>query len=123
MTIYMNPELYNPDGSVDQLVADGDTIVLMDTYSTDYTTVFDGATFAYSPTITKSAFNGGFKADVEAKTNQSSTESGAIINYAILDTVNSKILHIGESSGVEITAGNPFNIPAFSVKFPAAIAS
>ena len=122
MTIYMNPELYNPDGSVDQLVADGDTIVLMDAYSTDYTTVFDGAIFAYSPTITKSAFNGGFKADVAAASNQTEpTNTGDVNHWAILDTANSKVLAVGVSSGVTITAGSPFNAPAFSVRMPAEV--
>tara|TARA_R110000744_G_scaffold380568_1_gene503222 strand:+ start:8848 stop:9222 length:375 start_codon:yes stop_codon:yes gene_type:complete len=124
MTIYNNPELYNPSGAVDQLVADGNSVALLSAYSTDYATVVAGAVFSYAPTIVKTAFNGGFKSDVAAVSNQTEpTNSGAIINYAILDTVNSKILHIGESSGVTITAGNPFNVPAFSVKFPAAVAS
>lgn len=124
MTIYMNPELYNPSAAVDQLVADGNSIALLSAYSADYATIVAGAVFSYAPTIAKTAFNGGFKADVSAVTNQTEpTNTGAIINYAILDTVNSKVLHVGESSGVTITAGNPFNVPAFSVKFPATIAS
>tara|TARA_R110002049_G_scaffold225946_4_gene397900 strand:+ start:1444 stop:1818 length:375 start_codon:yes stop_codon:yes gene_type:complete len=124
MTIYNNPEIYDPSGSVDQLVADGNSIALMSNYSDSYATITANAVYTYTPSIAKTAFNGGFKADVAAATNQTEpTNSGAIINYAILDTVNSKVLHVGESSGVSITAGNPFNVPAFSIKFPAAIAS
>ena len=124
MTTYVNPELYNPSGAVDQLVADGNLVVLMDAFSSDYATVIANTIFSYAPTITKAAFNGGFKADVAAVTNQTEpTNTGTVNHWAIVDTVNSKVLEIGESSGVTITATEPFNVPAFSAKYPATIAS
>ena len=124
MTIYVNPELYNPSGAVDQLVADGNLVVLMDAFSSDYATVIANAIFSYSPAITKSEFNGGFKADIAAATNQTEpTNTGNVNQWAIVDTVNSKVLEVGESSGVAITATEPFNAPAFSAKYPATIAS
>lgn len=124
MTIYFNPEIYNPEAAVDQIVADGNAIVLMDAFSSSYATVVASEIFTYSPAITKAVFDGGFKADVAAATNQTEpTNTGDVNHYAIIDTVNSKVLSVGESTGVTITAGSPFNVPAFSVKFPAAIAS
>ena len=124
MTTYINTELYNPEAAVDQLVADGSAVVLMDAFSSVFATVMTNQIYTYSPAITKSAFNGGFKADVAAATNQTEdTNTGNVNHYAIVDTVNSKVLAVGESSGVTITAGAPFNAPAFSVKFPAVVAS
>lgn len=124
MTIYVNPELYDPEGAVDQIVADGDKVVLMDAFSSDFATINTNAIFEYTPTITKSVFNGGFKADVGAMTNQTEpTNTGEVNHWAIVDTVNSKVLEVGESTGETITAGEPFNAPAFSAKYPATIAS
>lgn len=120
MTTYVNTELYNPEAAVDQLVADGNTVVLMDAFSSVFATVMANEIFTYSPAISKSAFNGGFKADVAAAANQTEdTNTGDVNHYAIVDTVNSKVLAVGESTGVTITAGAPFNAPTFSVKFPA----
>lgn len=124
MTTYANPELYNPEGAVDQIVADGDLVVLMDTFSSNFATVIANAIYSYSPTITKVAFNGGYRAEVSAMTNQiESTNSGNVNHWAIVDTVNSKVLEIGESTGEAITAGDPFNIPAFSARYPATVSA
>jgi hypothetical protein len=119
MTTYVNPELYNPEAAVDQLVADGDLVVFMDAYSSSFATVMANEIASFTPSITKTAFNGGFKADIAAMTNQTEPDNTGVVNhYAIVDTTNSKVLNVGESSGETITATEPFNTPAFSVKFP-----
>jgi len=124
MTIYVNTELYDPEGAVDQIVADGDKVVLMDVFSSDFATIEANAIFEYSPTITKAPFSGGFRADVAAMTNQTEpTNTGNVNHWAILDTENSKVLEVGESTGETITAGEPFNVPTFSARYPATIAS
>lgn len=120
MTTYINTELYNPEALVDQIVADGNAVVLMDAFSSNFATVMTNEIYTYSPAITKSALGNGFKADIAAAANQTEdTNTGAVNHYAIVDTVNSKVLAVGESTGVTITAGAPFNAPAFSVRAPA----
>ena len=57
MTTYVNTELYNPEAAVDQLVADGNTVILMDAFSSVFATVMANEIFTYSPAISKSAFN------------------------------------------------------------------
>ena len=119
---YLNPEIYDPSASIDQIVADGNSVVLFDVYSEVFATIQANEIFTYSPAITKSAEVGGFKADVAAALNQTEpTNTGDVNHWAILDTVNSKILAVGVSSGVTITAGSPFNAPSFSVRMPAQI--
>lgn len=120
--IYLNSEIYDPSGSIDQIVADGNSVVLFDVYSDVYATINTNEIYTYSPTITKTAEVGGFKATVSAETNQTEpVNTGDVNHWAILDTVNSKVLAVGDSSGVTITAGAPFNIPAFAVRMPAQI--
>lgn len=118
--VYLHPEIYNPSASIDQIVADGDAVVLFDVFSSDFATINTNEIYTYSPAITKSAEGTGFKADVAAATNQTEpTNSGNANHWAILDTVNSKVLAVGHGGGETITAGSPFNIPAFSVRMPA----
>ena len=122
MPLFLNTELYNPSAAIDQVVADGNSVVLFDVFSSDYATIVANEIYTYAPTITKVADAGGFKANVAAMTNQTEpTNTGVVNQYAILDTVNSKVLAIGESSGVTITAGSPFNVPVFAVHMPAVI--
>lgn len=122
MGTFVNTELYDPSGAIDQIVADGDVVVLFDAFSSDFATIQTSEIFTYSPVITKSALGGGFQADVAAASNQTEpTNSGDTNHWAILDTVNSKVLAVGEGTGVTITAGAPFNVPAFSYDMPSAI--
>lgn len=116
----MNPEIYNPEGAVDNIAANGDTVVLMDAYSSNYATIMANGIFSYSPEITKSALGDGFKAVAAPAVNQTEdTNSGDVNHYAILDTSNSKVLVVCDGTGSTITAGAPFNVPSFDVSFPA----
>lgn len=124
MTIYVNPSLYNPEAIVDTIVADSNAVVLMDAFSSDYATVVANGIFQYSPAITKAAHTTGFKAVVAAASNQTeSTNSGDVNHWAIIDTDNSVVLHVGEGTGETITAGDPFNAPTVAAKFPDMVAS
>ena len=120
---YLNPNLYFPESAVDQLIALGDLVVAFDSASTDYATIIANSLGSYAPSITKTALGDGCKADVAAATNLTAEATGNANHYAVLDTVNSVVLAVGESDGTAFTDTEPYNAPAFSINFPAAIAS
>lgn len=116
---YLHPDIYDPEGSVDNIIANGKIIILFDAYSNDFANIMAAKIFGYSPIIVKSAEAGGFKATIPEVTNQTETTNTGVVNHwAILDTVNSKVLAVGEADGSTITAGQPFNLPEYSIVMP-----
>lgn len=94
--------------------------------SAEATTYTEGnATFALGNTtsITISApsdrVGGGRKVTVSAVTNGSVTANGTATHYAILDTVNSRLLATGSLTASQVvTSGNSFTLSAFDIGIP-----
>jgi len=62
---------------------------------------------------------GGRKVTVSAITNGSVTANGTATHYAILDTVNSRLLATGSLTASQIvTSGNTFTLSAFDIGIP-----
>ena len=62
---------------------------------------------------------GGRKVTVSAITNGSVTANGTATHYAILDTVNSRLLATGSLTASQVvTSGNTFTLSAFDIGIP-----
>lgn len=62
----------------------------------------------------------GRQVTVGAVTNGQVTANGLASHYAIVDTVNSRILAAGPLAATQtVTSGNVFTLPAFTVRIPA----
>ena len=106
------------DASADKLIADGDKIVLLDTYSTVYATVVAGAIGEYVPTITKGDAASNGRVAIVASASVPVTKAGpsTLINYAIVNTTGSEVLLVGEvtlASGA-VSSGDTVNMPALN---------
>lgn len=63
----------------------------------------------------------GRRVTVAAITDGTVTATGTATHYAIVDTVNSRLLATGElESSQVVTNGNPFTLPAFDIGIPGA---
>lgn len=59
---------------------------------------------------------------VSAVTNGSVTATGTASHYAIVDTVNSRLLATSSLSATQsVTSGNTFTLASFTVRIPAAV--
>lgn len=64
----------------------------------------------------------GRQVTVNAVTNGSVTATGTASHYAIVDTVNSRLLATGALSATQsVTSGNTFTLTSFTVRIPAAV--
>lgn len=64
----------------------------------------------------------GRQVTVSAVTNGSVTATGTASHYAIVDTVNTRLLAAGALSATQaVTSGNTFTLTSFTVRIPAAV--
>lgn len=64
----------------------------------------------------------GRQVTVNAVTNGSVTGTGTASHYAIVDTVNSRLLATGALGATQgVTSGNTFTLASFTVRIPAAV--
>lgn len=64
----------------------------------------------------------GRQVTVAAVTNGQVTAGGTASHYALIDTVNSRILAAGPLAATQVvTSGNVFTLPAFTVRIPAPV--
>lgn len=64
----------------------------------------------------------GRQVTVAAVTNGSVTANGTATHYAIVDTVNSRLLVTGALTASQaVTSGNTFTLSSFTVRIPAAV--
>lgn len=64
----------------------------------------------------------GRQVTVSAVTNGSVTATGTASHYAIVDTVNSRLLATSSLSATQsVTSGNTFTLASFTVRIPAAV--
>jgi hypothetical protein len=64
----------------------------------------------------------GRQVTVSAVTNGSVTGTGTATHYAIVDTVNSRLLATGALTASQaVTSGNTFTLTSFTVRIPAAV--
>lgn len=62
----------------------------------------------------------GRKVTVAAITDGSVSANGTASHWAIVDTVNSRLLAAGPLAASQVvTSGNPFTLPAFDIRIPA----
>ena len=120
---YVNPEYYDPSTIVDDIVANCDVIVFFDAASSDYATIVANEVHTFTPSITKVAHDGGFKAEVAALDDAIEPDNtGDVNHWAMLDTVSSKVLSVGETNTFNIVAGEKFDTSVFASKYPAIVA-
>jgi hypothetical protein len=64
----------------------------------------------------------GRQVTVAAISDGSVTANGTASHYAIVDTVNSRLLATGALASTQVvTSGNPFTLAAFTIRIPAAV--
>lgn len=64
----------------------------------------------------------GRQVTVNAVTNGSVSGTGTASHYAIVDTVNSRLLAAGALSATQaVTSGNTFTLTSFTIRIPAAV--
>lgn len=64
----------------------------------------------------------GRQVTIAATTNGQVTATGTASHYAIIDTVNSRLLVAGPLAATQgVTNGNVFTLPAFTVRIPAPV--
>lgn len=111
------------DNGLTVLDTEADKITITSQEATTYTE--GNATYALgnSTSISISApadrTGGGRKVTVSAITNGSVTANGTATHYAILDTVNSRLLATGSLTASQVvTSGNTFTLSAFDIGIP-----
>lgn len=61
---------------------------------------------------------GGREVTVGAISNGTVTGTGTVVNWAIVDTVNSRLLATGSITSQAVTSGNTFSLTSFKVGIP-----
>lgn len=100
--------------------------------NTEPTTFTQATTTAALGNAINAAFNGigapaagtpnGRQVTVSAITAGSVTATGTASHFAIVDTVNSRLLATGNLSATQaVTSGNTFSLTSFTVRIPAAV--
>lgn len=116
MTKYVNDIVL--DAPIDKIITDGDLVLLFDVYSEVYATLNTNKLGSYVPTITKA--NGdvsGRKGTLAASTAVSIIANGNFNHYAVVDTVNSVVLYIGDGTVKALNTGDTVDTPVADIEF------
>jgi hypothetical protein len=106
------------DAAVDKVIADADKVILFDSYSTDFATINTNKLGEYAPTMSKA--NGdtsGRKAILAAQAAVPITAAGNFNNFAVVDTVNSRVLYVGNGTTKPLTIGDKVDTPENDLEF------
>jgi hypothetical protein len=88
-------------------------------YAEAITTYTKGSKSGISVGSPTDATPNGRKVTVAAVTDGSVTGNGTVTHYAIVDTVNSRLLATGSLTASQVvTSGNTFTLASFDIRFP-----
>lgn len=112
------------DNGLSTLTSNGNRLDLCSTEPTTYTQATSTYTLGNktSPTISApgNRSGGGRKVTVSAITDGTVTGTGTAAYYAVVDTVNSKLLAAGQLGASQaVTSGNTFSLTALDIGIPA----
>ena len=110
--IYINDILR--DAQIDKLIADCDTVHLVDGETSDYATAIASSLGSFTPTITKGDYagaGGGRAATIAAKADIDITTLGNLDNYVFVDTSTSTVLQVNPSQGKSYEVGDKAELP------------
>ncbi len=116
MTKFINDSIL--DAAIDKIIADGNQVVLFDTYSTDYATIQANKLGVYTPSLSKA--NGdvsGRKVIIAADSTVPIVASGDFNNFAIVDTLNNVVLYVGNGTRKPLTVGDTVDTPESDLEF------
>lgn len=119
---YLNDRIY--DNGLTVLDTEANVLHICTQEPTDYagaaTTYSKGSKTGLSIGAPGAGSPNGRKVTVAAISDGSASGTGTVTHYAIVDTVNSRLLAAGPLAASQaVTAGNPFTIPAFDIRIPA----
>lgn len=101
MAVYVSDSAI--DGGIDYVIANGDKVYAIESYSTDYSAVVADAFAEYTAVITKGDRAAGGReatlAAVTGLTTSNITTTKVFTHYAVVDTVNTNVVMIGEADG------------------------
>ena len=111
--IYINDILR--DAQIDKLIADCDTVHLVDGETSDYATAIASSLGSFTPVITKGDYTGtggGRAATIALKEDIAITTAGTLDNYVFVDTSTSTVLQVNPSQGKSYDVGDKAECPA-----------
>lgn len=111
------------DNGLTVLDTEANAIHVTSQEATDYTDATSTSTLGNSTSLSIGApadrSGGGREVTVAAISDGSITGSGTVTHYAIVDTVNSRLLVTGSlSASQSVTSGNTFSLASFTIGIP-----
>lgn len=111
------------DGGLDSLDTEANAIHITSTEATSYVDATSTSSLGNSTSLSIGApadrSGGGREVTVAAITDGSVTSTGTATHYAIVDTINSRLLATGSlTSSQVVTTGNTFTLSSFTIGIP-----